>query len=84
MNLKKDGSDNQAQIQYLQQFLGQFLQRPAIIFAISQDGIVLELLKLADYFITTKEAISSKGIDYMETFGGQMLSGLEYNIFANI
>lgn len=48
------------------------------------DGIVLELLKLADYFITTKEAISSKGIDYIETFGGQMLSGLEYNIFANI
>ena len=84
INLKNAGSDNQAQIQYLQQFLGQFLQRPAIIFAISQDGIVLELLKLADYFITTKEAISSKGIDYMETFGGQMLSGLEYNIFANI
>ena len=84
INLKNAGSDNQAQIQYLQQFLGQFPQRPAIIFAISQDGIVLELLKLADYFITTKEAISSKGIDYMETFGGQMLSGLEYNIFANI
>ena len=84
INLKNAGSDNQAQIQYLQQLLGQFLQRPAIIFAISQDGIVLELLKLADYFITTKEAISSKGIDYMETFGGQMLSGLEYNIFANI
>ena len=84
VNLKNNGSDNQAQIQYLQQFLAQFPHRPAIIFAISQDGIVLELLKLADYFITTKEAISSKGIDYMETFGGQMLSGLEYNIFANI
>ena len=84
INLKNAGSDNQAQIQYLQQFLGQFPQRPAAIFAISQDGIVLELLKLADYFITTKEAISSKGIDYMETFGGQVLSGLEYNIFANI
>ena len=84
INLKNAGSDNQAQIQYLQQFLAQFPQRPTAIFAISQDGIVLELLKLADYFITTKEAISSKGIDYMETFGGQMLSGLEYNIFANI
>ena len=84
INLKNAGSDNQAQIQYLQQFLAQFPHRPAAIFAISQDGIVLELLKLADYFITTKEAISSKGIDYMETFGGQMLSGLEYNIFANI
>ncbi len=84
INLKNAGSDNQAQIQYLQQFLGQFPHRPAAIFAISQDGIVLKLVKLADYFITTKEAISSKGIDYMETFGGQMLSGLEYNIFANI
>lgn len=84
INLKNAGSDNQAQIQYLQQFLAQFPHRPAAIFAISQDGIVLELLKLADYFITTKEAISSKGIDYMETFGGQMLSGLEYNIFTNI
>ena len=84
VNLKNDGSDNQAQIQYLQQFLAQFPHRPAIIFAISQDGIVLELLKLADYFITTKEAISSKGIDYMETFGGQVLSGLEYDIFAHV
>ena len=84
VNLKNDGSDNQAQIQYLQQFLAQFPHRPAIIFAISQDGIALELLKLADYFITTKEAISSKGIDYMETFGGQVLSGLEYDIFAHV
>lgn len=57
---------------------------PAAIFAISQDGIVLELLKLADYFITTKEAISSKGIDYMDTFGGGVLSGLEYDIFADV
>ena len=84
INLKNAGSDNQAQIQYLQQFMNQFPHRPTAIFAISPDGIVLELIKLADYFITTKEAISSKGIDYMETFGGQMLSGLEYNIFANI
>ena len=84
INLKNAGSDNQAQIQYLQQFLGQFPHRPAAIFAISQDGMVLELLKLADYFITTKEAISSKGIDYMDTFGGGVLSGLEYDIFADV
>ena len=43
-----------------------------------------ELLKQADYFITTKEAISSKGIDYMDTFGGGVLSGLEYDIFADV
>ena len=84
LNLKNDGSDNQAQLQYLQQFMNQFPHRPAAIFAISQDGIVLELLKLADYFITTKETTSSKGIDYMETFGGQVLSGLEYDIFAHV
>ena len=82
--LRQDGSDHQARIQYLQQFMGQFPNRPEPIFFGSPDGIVRELLKQADYFITTKEAISSKGIDYMETFGGQMLSGLEYNIFANI
>ena len=82
--LRQDDSDHQAQIQYLQQFMGQFPNRPEPIFFGSPDGIVRELLKQADYFITTKEAISSKGIDYMETFGGHMLSGLEYNIFANI
>ena len=82
--LRQDGSDHQARIQYLQQFMGQFPNRPEPIFFGSPDGIVRELLKQADYFITTKEAISSKGIDYMETFGGHMLSGLEYNIFANI
>ena len=50
----------------------------------SPDGIVLELLEQADYFITTREAISSKGIDYIETFGGNVLSGMEYDIYAGI
>ena len=37
-----------------------------------------------DYFITTKEAISSRGIDYMDSFGSGVLSGLEYDIFADV
>ena len=82
--LRQDGSDHQARIQYLQQFMGQFPNRPEPIFFGSPDGIVRELLKQADYFITTKEAISSKGIDYMDTFGGGVLSGLEYDIFADV
>ena len=82
--LRQDASDHQAQIQYLQQFMGQFPNRPEPIFFGSPDGIVRELLKQADYFITTKEAISSKGIDYMDTFGGGVLSGLEYDIFADV
>ena len=82
--LRQDGADHQARIQYLQQFMGQFPNRPEPIFFGSPDGIVLELLKQADYFITTKEAISSKGIDYMDTFGGGVLSGLEYDIFADV
>ena len=82
--LRQDGSDHQARIKYLQQFMGQFPNRPQPIFFGSPDGIVRELLKQADYFITTKEAISSKGIDYMDTFGGGVLSGLEYDIFADV
>ena len=68
----------------VKEIMYKFPHRPAAIFAISQDGIVLKLLKLADYFITTKEAISSKGIDYMDTLGGGVLSGLEYDIFADV
>lgn len=68
----------------VKEFMNQFPHRPAAIFAIFQDGIVLKLLKLADYFITTQEAISSKGIDYMDTLGGGVLSGLEYDIFADV
>lgn len=82
--LRQDGSDHQARIQYLQQFMGQFPNRPQPIFFGSPDGIVRELLKQADYFITTKEAISSKGIDYMDTFSGGVLSGLEYDIFSDV
>lgn len=62
----------------------QFPDRPSPVFFSSPDGIVLELLKWADFFITTRDAISSKGIDYVETFGGHMLSGLEYDIYADI
>lgn len=82
--LRQDGSDHQAQIQYLQQFIGQFPNKPKPIYFGSPDGIVLELLEQADYFITTKEAISSKGIDYIETFGGHVLSGMEFDIYADV
>ena len=68
----------------VKEFMNQFPHRPEPIFFGSPDGIVRELLKQADYFITTKEAISSKGIDYMDTFGGGVLSGLEYDIFADV
>ena len=50
----------------------------------SPDGIVLELLEQANYFITTRESTSSKGIDYIETFGGHVLSGMEYDIYADV
>lgn len=82
--LKKDGSNPQEQIRLLQKFMEQFPDRPSPVFFSSPDGIVLELLKWADFFITTRDAISSKGIDYVETFGGHMLSGLEYDIYADI
>lgn len=64
--------------------MGQFPHKPEPIYFGSPDGIVLELLEHADYFITTREAISSKGIDYIETFGGNVLSGMEYDIYAGI
>ena len=82
--LRQDASDHQAQIQYLQQFMGQFPNRPEPIYFGSPDGIVLELLEQADYFITTRESTSSKGIDYIETFGGHVLSGMEWNIFPSL
>lgn len=82
--LKNDGSDHQAQIQNLQQFMGQFPNKPEPIYFGSPDGIVLELLEQADYFITTRESTSSKGIDYIETFGGHVLSGMEWNIFPSL
>ena len=82
--LKNDSSDHQAKIQYLQQFMGQFPNKPEPIYFGSPDGIVLELLEQADYFITTRESTSSKGIDYIETFGGHVLSGMEWNIFPSL
>lgn len=82
--LRQDASDHQAQIQYLQQFMGQFPNKPEPVYFGSPDGIVLELLEQADYFITTREAISSKGIDYIETFGGHVISGMECAIYADV
>lgn len=76
--------DYEAQIQTLQKFMAQFPQQPEFVAAVSSDGITLELLEQADYFITTRDAISSKGIDYVETFGGHVLSGMEYDIFGKV
>lgn len=42
----------------------------------------LAVLQGADYFITTREAISSECIDYAELYDCQILSGLEYDVFA--
>lgn len=46
------------------------------------NGVNLRLKELIKSI--AKEAISSKGIDYMDTFGGGVLSGLEYDIFADV
>lgn len=80
----RENIDYEAQIQTLQKFMAQLPQQPEFVAAVSSDGITLELLEQADYFITTRDAISSKGIDYMETFGGHVLSGMEYDIFGKI
>ena len=82
--LRQDASDHQAQIQNLQQFMGQFPHKPEPIYFGSPDGIVLELLEQADYFITTRESTSSMGIDYIETFGGHVISGMECAIYADV
>ena len=84
LGLTKDEIPPQQKMEFLTNFLNQFPNRPRTIFFVSQDGIVPELIGQADYFITTKEAISSMGIDYIETLGGNVLSGLEYDIFASV
>ena len=62
--LRQAAPDHQARIQYLPQFMALSPNRPEPIYFGSPDCIVLELLEQADYFITTRESISSKGIDY--------------------
>lgn len=84
LGLAKDEIPAQRKIEFIENFLNQFPNRPRTMFFASPDGIVPILLAQADYFITTKEAISSKGIDYIETLGGRVLSGLEYDIFASV
>lgn len=84
LGIDQDEIPPQKKIQFLRQFLSQFQDKPQIIFFGSPDGIVTNLLKEADYFITTREHISSKGIDYIEGLGGKVLSGMEYDIFRSL
>lgn len=44
-------------------------------------GVIPAFAKQCDYFITTREYISSHVIDYIENDGAKILSGLDYNIF---
>ena len=84
LGLVKDEISPQKKIHFLEDFLNQFQDKPQTMFFGSLDGIVPELLEQADYFITTRETISSKGIDYIETLGGKFLSGMEYDVFRTL
>ena len=81
--IRKGDPGSRSSVQLLQEFMSRFPSRPDAMIFSSPDGIATELLEQADFFITTKEAISSKGIDYIETLGGRTLPGLEYDIFAD-
>lgn len=84
LGLANDEIPPESKVRFVENFLSQFQDKPQTIFFSSQDGIVPEMLKQADYFITTREHISSKGIDYIETLGGHVLSGMEYDIFRGL
>lgn len=55
-----------------------------IILYSNEDCFSLDCIQNVDYFVTTREAISSKYVDYGDLYNVKILSGLEYDIFSNI
>lgn len=82
LGLNQTPDDAPEKIAPLQRLLAQFPAMPPLTFLVTSTGLSRPLLKYADYFITTKDAITSLAIDYMDSFGGKILCGLEYDIFS--
>ncbi len=57
---------------------------PQIVFLQNPKPFSLELLQNTDYFITTKEGVTSECLDYLEVYGGKILCGTEFDIFSAI